>query len=195
MAPVEGNGKGWSPPSSISDIVWHFDSSTGCGDLMFSSHTIFAVATTCIIYHYFGYRKLHKLIATVSLCFLLPLTLMSRKHYTIDVFTALYVVPGIFFILRTRFPDRSDAAGLSNVYGITFETDPQTNMSFVLTPSGRYEVLFSSIPHELRRRKMTLEVDCAAGKGRVGFDESDGGSDFGYDDFGDVEMAHLVVKE
>ena len=29
----------------------------GCGDLMFSSHTIFAVTTACTIFKYFGSRR------------------------------------------------------------------------------------------------------------------------------------------
>jgi len=33
------------------------DSSMGCGDLMFSSHTIFAVTTACTIFKYFGSRR------------------------------------------------------------------------------------------------------------------------------------------
>ena len=88
---------------------------------------------------------------------LILLTLMSRKHYTIDVFTALYVGPIVYELLWVKFPDCATGGGLKDRYGIVFECDSRNMMSFVVLKEGgeRFEVEFQQLPKELKRRKMT----------------------------------------
>ena len=50
-----GNPHGWAPPMTINDILWRIDATNGCGDLMFSSHTIFTMLFVCIIWRYFNW--------------------------------------------------------------------------------------------------------------------------------------------
>jgi sphingomyelin synthase-related protein 1 len=53
-----GNPVGWAPPVTVSDILWRVDATTGCGDLMFSSHTIFTMTFVCLIWRYFNWQLL-----------------------------------------------------------------------------------------------------------------------------------------
>jgi hypothetical protein len=57
-APDSGNPAGWGPPVTLSDILWRVDATNGCGDLMFSSHTIFTMSFVCLIWRYFNWRLL-----------------------------------------------------------------------------------------------------------------------------------------
>jgi hypothetical protein len=57
-APSEGNPQGWAPPPNIKEVFWRLDVLTGCGDLMFSSHTIFTCLFTCVVFQYFNWRPL-----------------------------------------------------------------------------------------------------------------------------------------
>ena len=50
-----GNPHGWAPPITMNDIIWRMDATNGCGDLMFSSHTIFTMLFVCIIWRYFNW--------------------------------------------------------------------------------------------------------------------------------------------
>jgi PAP2 superfamily C-terminal len=57
-APDKGNPAGWVPPLTVTDILWRVDATNGCGDLMFSSHTIFTMSFVCLIWRYFNWRSL-----------------------------------------------------------------------------------------------------------------------------------------
>jgi hypothetical protein len=57
-APSEGNPQGWAPPANMGEIFWRLDVLTGCGDLMFSSHTIFTCLFICVVFQYFNWRSL-----------------------------------------------------------------------------------------------------------------------------------------
>jgi hypothetical protein len=57
-APSEGNPQGWAPPANMGEIVWRLDVLNGCGDLMFSSHTIFTCLFICVVFQYFNWRSL-----------------------------------------------------------------------------------------------------------------------------------------
>lgn len=50
-----GNPAGWEPPMTINDIIWRMDATNGCGDLMFSSHTIFTMVFVCLVWRYFNW--------------------------------------------------------------------------------------------------------------------------------------------
>jgi len=53
-----GNPHGWAPPITVNDILWRVDTTNGCGDLMFSSHTIFTMLFVCVIWRYFNWSFL-----------------------------------------------------------------------------------------------------------------------------------------
>lgn len=128
-APDEGNPPGYAPPTDLYDIIFRFDSTNGCGDLMFSSHTIFTMTFVCLIFKYFNFKWL-KLTMVLCQILIVPFILAARKHYTVDVFTALYVTPLVFEILWTRFPDRDTSIDLAKYYGIRFYLAPGNHDSF-----------------------------------------------------------------
>ena len=68
---------------------------------------------------YFNFKWL-KLIMALGQIAIVPFILAARKHYSVDVFTALYVTPLVFEILWTRFPDRDTSVDLAKYYGIRF---------------------------------------------------------------------------
>lgn len=83
----------------------------------------------CIIFKYFNFRLL-KFIMVLLQTAVVPFILAARKHYSIDVFTALYVVPLVFEVLCNRIPDRETSADLAKHYGIKFYLAHGSNDSF-----------------------------------------------------------------
>lgn len=61
---------------------------------------------------------------------IVPFILAARKHYTVDVFTALYVTPLVFTLLSIRFPDREISTDLAKYYGIRFYLSQECHDSF-----------------------------------------------------------------
>jgi len=115
-----GQPNGWAPPNDLNEILWRSDLTTGCGDLMFSSHTIFTMLFVCITCRYFDWKIL-KGFMILSQIVIIPLILAARKHYSIDVFTALYVVPLVWMTLNSKYPDLDvTSATMDSHYGIRF---------------------------------------------------------------------------
>jgi len=94
---------GYDPPATWKDVVWNDipNVSKGCGDLLFSSHTTFALVFALSIARYAprrsrlgGHLKVAAWALVVALCVLI---VASRKHYTSDVVVALYVVPLLYY--------------------------------------------------------------------------------------------------
>lgn len=110
---------GWAPPTDINDIIFRVDAQNGCGDLMFSSHTIFTMTFVCIVFKYFNFR-VFKWIMALGQISIVPFILAARKHYSVDVFTALYVTPLVFEVLWVYWPDRDTSVDLARYYGIRF---------------------------------------------------------------------------
>ncbi|KAL7534694.1 hypothetical protein ACHAXR_009514 [Thalassiosira sp. AJA248-18] len=137
-APNEGNPAGWAPPTETNDILFRVDATNGCGDLMFSSHTIYTMTFVCVVFKYFNFRWL-KLIMALGQIAIVPFILAARKHYSVDVFTALYVTPLVFEILWTRFPDRDTSVDLAKYYGIQFylAQEGRDAFSYVVSIWGR----------------------------------------------------------
>eukprot|EP00521_Asterionellopsis_glacialis_P007757 CAMPEP_0195283414 /NCGR_PEP_ID=MMETSP0707-20130614/1968_1 /TAXON_ID=33640 /ORGANISM="Asterionellopsis glacialis, Strain CCMP134" /LENGTH=576 /DNA_ID=CAMNT_0040342577 /DNA_START=293 /DNA_END=2023 /DNA_ORIENTATION=+ len=129
-APDRGQPEGWAPPQDWNDILWRIDATNGCGDLMFSSHTIFTMMFVCITFTYFNWRPLKYLMAIFQLA-IVPFILAAHKHYSVDVFTALYVTPLVFEMLRLKLPDLDiKSSTMSSHYQIRF----------YLTRAGSYVV-------------------------------------------------------
>ncbi|CAK0740905.1 hypothetical protein CVIRNUC_001286 [Coccomyxa viridis] len=84
----------------------------GCGDLVFSSHTIFAL-TGMMTYNEYGTHLATKVIGWVAVTLMSVLIVASRKHYSVDVVIAWYVVPLVYWTLQRHYSTKrrfSDSA-------------------------------------------------------------------------------------
>ena len=91
----------------------------GCGDLVFSSHTTFAL-TGALAYGEWGGVRAVKVVVWATVAALSLLIIASRKHYTVDVLIAWYVVPLVFSLARRRWKrekGRGDAAADRDIWG------------------------------------------------------------------------------
>jgi hypothetical protein len=91
-------------PPNTKEIFARVDALNGCGDLMFSSHTIYTLSFILIISKYWPHKWLIVLMVCtqIAIAFLI---VAARKHYTLDVWTALYVVPLLWFFLEAYHKD------------------------------------------------------------------------------------------
>jgi len=80
------------------------DAFYGCGDLCFSSHTIFVMVFTLIYTQYGDNRMLKYFMWLLVLGFGL-LIIAARKHYSIDVVVAFYTVPLLWVVYDHFWPD------------------------------------------------------------------------------------------
>jgi hypothetical protein len=142
---------GWAPPTDLHDLLFRVDASNGCGDLMFSSHTIYTMSFVCVIFKYFNFKWL-KWIMALGQLMIVPFILAARKHYSVDVFTALYVTPLVFEMLWIRYPDRDTSVDMAIYYGIRFylsQIDSDT-CRYVVNVWGReYQVDQDQLPFDL----------------------------------------------
>jgi hypothetical protein len=74
----------------------------GCGDLIFSSHTTF-VLVGCLTFTEYGETLILKIIAWIGVAMMSMCIVASRKHYTVDVVVAWYVVPLVFYAMMRRW--------------------------------------------------------------------------------------------
>ncbi|KAK9868664.1 hypothetical protein WJX84_008619 [Apatococcus fuscideae] len=79
-----------------------------CGDLIFSSHTTFALSGA-LTYTEYGSWRLSKTIAWIGAAALSLLIIASRKHYSVDVVIAWYVVPLVFWTMHRRWTTKRPA--------------------------------------------------------------------------------------
>ena len=109
------------PPKTVGQIFLEFDTGNGCSDLIFSSHMLYGLVATCCLTHYMvvgnpGWnngvtKKWIKAIriGIVVIAWLTSLTegftiIDQQRHYSIDVFTALYIVPLVWVALYHFVP-------------------------------------------------------------------------------------------
>ncbi|GAX73588.1 hypothetical protein CEUSTIGMA_g1039.t1 [Chlamydomonas eustigma] len=76
--------------------------SKSCGDLIFSSHTIFTLSGI-LTYTEHGSSTAIKLLVWICGAILSVLIVASRKHYTVDVVIAWYAVPLTFYAFQRRW--------------------------------------------------------------------------------------------
>ena len=91
----------------------------GCGDLIFSSHTTFAL-TGALTYGEWGGVRAVKVVVWATVAALSLLIIASRKHYSVDVLIAWYVVPLVFSLARRRWKrgkGTGDAAAGRDTWG------------------------------------------------------------------------------
>jgi len=104
----------YNPPRDLYDIFTRHDPFTHCGDLVFSSHTIF-VTLCALTWHQYG-RMLNwrKITMWVVVVIFGGLVVAARKHYSLDVVVALYTVPLLWIAYDRFIPDKLPAEFLSN---------------------------------------------------------------------------------
>lgn len=74
----------------------------GCGDLVFSSHTTF-VLVGCLTFTEYGETIAIKIISWIGVAMMSLCIVASRKHYSVDVVVAWYVVPLVFYAMMRRW--------------------------------------------------------------------------------------------
>jgi len=94
----------YAPPRTLRRILLRADAFKGCGDLIFSSHTMFVVLFTLTYVKYGELTWLKKLLAVYVFTFG-ALVAAARKHYSIDIVLAIYTVPLLWTVLDHYFPD------------------------------------------------------------------------------------------
>lgn len=89
---------------------------------------------------------------------MVPFILAARKHYSIDIFTALYVTPLVFEVLRIYFRDQDfHSTEMASHYGIRFHRSYVNENSGVPTVvmslrGGEFYVDVADIPLDLQKR-------------------------------------------
>ncbi|KAG3106846.1 hypothetical protein PC121_g108 [Phytophthora cactorum] len=113
---------------SIGELFTRLDSLNGCGDLMFSSHTIYTVSFILTVWKYWP----NKYGITIMVCVQITIAFLivaSRKHYTLDVFSALYIVPLFWLTLEAYHKDINNkdsevtVKSIYDFYGVDVSSD------------------------------------------------------------------------
>ena len=113
----------FNPPNTVSEILFHFDTENGCSDLIFSSHMMYGLTAVSIVTLYIhlglkdakesGYAvgkwEKRSKVGLIVFCWLLVLMegfsiICQERHYSIDVWNALYVVPMIWIVFYHFYP-------------------------------------------------------------------------------------------
>ncbi|KAJ0400752.1 hypothetical protein P43SY_005473 [Pythium insidiosum] len=113
-------------------LFTHLDALNGCGDLMFSSHTIYTLSFILTVSKYWPSKYLVGLMVSIQIAIAF-LIVAARKHYSLDVFTALYVVPLLWFFQEAYYFDINNrsvqisAKTIQEFYGVDVsdDVDPQ----------------------------------------------------------------------
>ncbi|GMH67372.1 hypothetical protein TrRE_jg8022 [Triparma retinervis] len=163
----DGNPDGWNPPSGWGQILFRSDSFTGCGDLMFSSHIMVSSLCVLTIFKYFPSLFL-RLLTFAMIATMVPFTLASRKHYTIDVLTSLYVTPLLYELLWVKWGDGDGRRNLERRYGIQYGEK-----------GGAYHISVGNRTFEINGDQLPSDYFLA--------------EDASFDD-GDIEMANQLGK-
>ncbi len=95
----------YNPPRAFSDFFFRPDAFYGCGDLLFSSHTIFVLLCT-LTYTKFAdgvwiKRGMWLLVVVFGI-----LVVSARKHYSVDIIVAWYTVPLLWIAYERFFPEK-----------------------------------------------------------------------------------------
>mmetsp|Transcript_8588 Transcript_8588/g.13476 ORF Transcript_8588/g.13476 Transcript_8588/m.13476 type:complete len:195 (+) Transcript_8588:222-806(+) len=99
------NSQEYSPPKTLWDIFGRQDAFFGCGDLVFSSHTIFVVLCALVWHKYCPFKWVRRIVWSLVFFFGL-LVVAARKHYSLDIMVAWYTVPLIWMAYDHYFPDK-----------------------------------------------------------------------------------------
>ncbi|KAF0686786.1 Aste57867_21449 [Aphanomyces stellatus] len=134
----------FKPPTTAVDMFFHIDALNGCGDLMFSSHTTYTMSFILAVFKY--WRNKYVLVAMLLLQIAIAFVIVAaRKHYTLDVIVALYVVPMVWFIQEAYHCDlnHKDAevtpAAIKAAYGFDAPDDSVPTTGQVLMQTSFHE--------------------------------------------------------
>lgn len=94
----------YNPPDSVAEVLLRQDALFGCGDLVFSSHTIFITLCT-LVYLKYGQHQVMKYCSVILCATFGCFVLAARKHYSLDVVVALYTVPLLWTVYDRYCPD------------------------------------------------------------------------------------------
>lgn len=92
-------------PESVSEVIlinFPYGVIYGCGDLIFSSHMIFTLVFVRT-YHKYGSKWWIKQLAWIVAVVLSLLIVASRKHYSVDIVVAWYIVNLVVFYADRQF--------------------------------------------------------------------------------------------
>jgi hypothetical protein len=95
----------YDPPTSVAEIFSSYTISAGCGDLIYSGHTIYMI-TYAMVYIRHGSWKLMKLLVWIPLFVMAYCLIAERRHYTVDIWLAVFIAPFVFQSSIVWFPDR-----------------------------------------------------------------------------------------
>lgn len=126
--------------ATLSDIFITFDTENGCGefffffffcpsfhshnnatkgDLIYSGHTLFFILGILITVYYLRVKYIGVIVRTFAVGVILPLfccaTVLSRRHYSVDVFIALYVSVLLWLWVERFLPVAPAVSGWSAV--------------------------------------------------------------------------------
>ena len=97
--------KKYNPPKNVKEIFTRTDFFNGCGDLIFSNHTVLNMTANMILIDYIYPQFYMKIYLWACTAVFLLLVIACRKHYTVDIVVALYVVPLMYSYLYTHMSD------------------------------------------------------------------------------------------
>jgi len=100
------NSKEYDPPRGLYDIFARQDPFTHCGDLVFSSHTIFIMLCVLTWKKYSGLPEWSYYCIYVFVLIFGAAVISARKHYTLDVVVAMYTVPLLWIAYDHKYPDK-----------------------------------------------------------------------------------------
>jgi len=92
----------YDPPRELSEIFFKFSTTMGCGDLIFSGHSLHST-TTVLIFTKYVRSVPARVLWWMCLVSMYLLIIAARKHYTIDVLIAFYFIPFVFTVYSDRF--------------------------------------------------------------------------------------------
>jgi len=94
----------YAPPRNAMDILmpYKFTATAGCGDLIFSGHSLHSTTVVLIWMKYCNSVFLKVVMGSCQITLYL-LIIAARKHYSIDVLVAAYLVPFVFLFYTDRF--------------------------------------------------------------------------------------------
>lgn len=95
----------YAPPDGWFEIFARQDAFKGCGDLVFSSHTIFLVLCALVIQKYSSNQRMKRTVWVLVGVFAM-FCVAARKHYTLDIVVACYTVPLVWIVLDKFSPDK-----------------------------------------------------------------------------------------
>lgn len=99
----------YAPPQGAYDIFFRQDAFFGCGDLVFSSHTIFVLLCALSLTKYTDWSAARIRAVWFAVAVFGMMVVSARKHYSLDIVVAWYTVPLLWIAYDKYFPDRVPA--------------------------------------------------------------------------------------